>query len=268
VSRAVAVAAVLAAHLAVSLWLAPEQVAGYHDATRVVWKLAAAIACALAASSLRRGDYMRGFWIPLGVAYALLAAAEPAVAGAALGEGPVRTALRAVCLVAANGLSVLASVVLARAYRAAGLGFASSWREAAAYAAVGALTVAIVGPPLLRDAIDAVSGGGAESWASAFAGLADAATFVLLVPVLRFALRIAGGRLAWPWWAFALSSLAWLAFDATELVGGRVAFTSEGFRTAACLLAALAAVYQRELVASARGAAAAAVLAPTPTPQP
>jgi hypothetical protein len=267
-SRALVVAAILAAHLALSVWLSPEALAGYQDGARIAWKLLAAIACGLAATSLRRGDYMRSFWVPLGVAYALLAAAEPAVAGVALGEGPVRTALRAVCLVAANALSVLASVVLARACRAAGLGLASSWLEAVAYAAVGALSVAIVGPPLLRDAIDAVSGGGAESWASAFAGLADAATFVLLVPVLRFALRIAGGRLAWPWWAFALSSLAWLAFDATELAAGRAAFASEAFRTAACLLAALAAVYQRELVASAAGGEAAPALEPTATPLP
>ncbi len=262
-SRAVVVAAILAAHLGVSLGLPPEHLAAYWDATRVAWKGLAAIACALAALSLRRGDYMRSFWIPLGVAYALLAVAEPAVAGAALGDGPVRTALRAVCLVAANALSVLASVVLARAYRAAGLGLPGTWLEAVGYAAAGALSVAIVGPPLLRDAIDAVTVGGAESWASAFGGLADAATFVLLVPVLRFALRIAGGRLAWPWWAFALASLSWLAFDATELVGGGAALLSEGFRSAACLLTALAAVYQRDLVASADEGTTATALQPT-----
>ncbi len=265
-SRAVVVAAILAAHLVASLWLPPEHLAGYWDGTRVAWKLLAAIGCAVAALSLSRGDYMRSFWIPLGAAYALLVVAEPAVAGVALGDGPARAALRAVLLVGANALSVLASVVLARAYRAAGLGLPASGLEAAGYAAAGALSVVVVGPPLLRDAIAAVTVGGAESWASAFGGLADAATFVLLVPVLRFALRIAGGRLAWPWWAFALASLAWLAFDATELAGGRAAFLSEGFRTAACLLTALAAVYQRDLVASAGGGTMAAVLAPTPLP--
>lgn len=264
-SRALAVAAALAAHLALSLWLAPEHLAGYQDGTRVAWKLLAAAGCALAAASLHRGDYMRSFWVPLGAAYALLVAAEPAVAGIALG-GPVPAALRAVLLVAANALSVLASVVLARAYRAAGLGLPSTWLEAMGYAAAGALSVAIVGPPLLRDAIAAVTGGGAESWASAFGGLADAAIFVLLVPVLRFALHIAGGRLAWPWWAFALSSLSWLAFDATELAGGRAAFASEAFRTAACLLTALAAVYQRDLVAAAQDGTVAAALEPAPLP--
>ncbi len=265
-SRAAVVAAILAAHLVASLWLPQEQLAAYWDGTRVVWKVLAAVACAAAALSLLRGDYMRSFWIPLGVAYALLAVAEPAVAGVALGDGPTRSALRAVFLVAANGLSVLASVVLARAYGAAGLDLAASWRESMAYAVAGALSVAIVGPPLLRDAMDAVTGGGAESWASALGGLADAATFVLLVPVLRFALRIAGGRLAWPWWAFALSSLSWLAFDASELAGGRAAFLSEGFRSAACLLTALAAVYQRDLAATADEGRVAAALAPTSLP--
>ncbi|HEX9049884.1 MAG TPA: hypothetical protein VF841_05060 [Anaeromyxobacter sp.] len=261
---AAAVAAILAAHLALSLGLPPEHLPVYRDAARLAWTVLAAVACAAAAASLLRGDYMRSFWIPLGAAYALLAVAEPAVARLALPGGPVGTALRAAALVAANALSVLASAVLARAYRAAGLELPSSWREAAAYAASGALSVAIVGPPLLRDAIAAVTGGGPESWAGASTGLANAAVLVLLVPVLRSALRLAGGRLAGPWWALALSALAWLAFDATELAGGRAALAGDAFRTLACLLAAVAAVHQRALVARAGGGALARVLEPTP----
>ncbi len=262
-SRALAVAAVLAAHLAVTLWLPPELAAGYRDDARLAWKLLAGTACAVAALALRPGDYMRWFWVPLSAAYLLLALAEPAIASAASGDALGWTALRALCLVAANALSVLASVVLARAYGAAGLGLGASWRAAGAYAVAIALSAAIVGPAFLRDGADALAGAGTESWASAFGDLADAATFVLLVPVLRFALRIAGGRLAWPWWAFALSSLSWLAFDATELAGGRAAFASEAFRTAACLLTALAAIYQRDLVASADEGTTATALQPT-----
>ena len=43
-SRAVVVAAILAAHLVASLWLPPEHLAGYWDGTRVAWKLLAAAA--------------------------------------------------------------------------------------------------------------------------------------------------------------------------------------------------------------------------------
>ncbi|HET8540918.1 MAG TPA: hypothetical protein VFL83_13685 [Anaeromyxobacter sp.] len=261
-SRALAFAAVLAAHLALSLWLPPELAAGYVEGTRIGWKLLAAAACALAAWSLRRGDATRSFWILLGAAYAVLALAEPSVGAAALGEDPTPAALRAAALVAANALSVLASVALARACLAAGRELRAGWRAAGAYAAAATAAAAMSGPRFLRDASDALAGAGPERWATALGGLADAATFVLLVPVLRLALRARGGRLVWAW-AFALSSLAWLLFDATRHAGG-AAFAKEAFRTAACLLAALAALYRRDVAASAGDGRAVATLAPTP----
>ncbi|HZY05661.1 MAG TPA: hypothetical protein VFF02_19400, partial [Anaeromyxobacteraceae bacterium] len=72
------------------------------------------------------------------------------------------------------------------------------------------------------------------------------------------------GRLAGTWWALFGANASWLLFDAT----GALAFDSsasgptlaagEGFRALACLLTALAAWHQRDLVASARTARVAA----------
>ncbi len=262
--RAALVVAAVFVHLAVANAVAPGLLTDYHLGTRVASKLLAAAGALWAVGVLRRGDYMRRFWGPLAAAYALLTLAEVPISSALAGGVPARaTALRAALVVTGNLLAVVASAVLAYTYRAAGLGLRTSGRVVLAWVAFAAVSAAIVGPGFVRDVRDAFSGGGTESWASATGGLCDATTFVLLVPVLRFAIRLQGGKLAMPWWAFSAASLCWLLFDATApiaaLAGGlQVNQASEGFRMAACLLTCLAGWYQRDLVAEVQVQASAA----------
>jgi hypothetical protein len=256
--RGVLLVLIVTVHLALSSALPADLLPAYHVATRIAGKLAAAGGALWAAGALRGGDYMRRFWIPLGAAYALLTLAEVPISAALAGGEPARAAaIRATLIILGNVLSVAASAVAAYAYRVAGIGLGPSRTATLAWIGFGAVSAAIVGPGFAGDAADALRGGGPVAWASAVGGLCDVATFVLLVPVLRFALRLAGGRLALPWWTFALSSLCWLLFDATApiaaLAGGlETTAASETLRMAACLLTGLAGWFQRDLVAAAR----------------
>ena len=48
-------------------------------------------------------------------------------------------------------------------------------------------------------------------------------TMALLVPILRVAYLLRGGRLAWVWWALGISGAAWLLYDAREWVSAAMA---------------------------------------------
>ncbi len=262
------VAAVVVVHLAVFASVGPEVLDAYRVASRMVFKVAAAGACFWAAGTLSRGDYMRRFWALAGGTFLLLTAAEGAVVRPLLGgAGDGSALLEAIFLAAGNAVSVAASAVLAYAYRAAGLGNGRPGRARLAWVAAAAIAIAVPSYGLWTGFERALATGAPGDWASAFSYVADALVFLLLVPVLRFALQLAGGKLARPWWAFAAATLAWLVFDALEPLAALApgaSFTvisGEAARTLGTLLSALAALFQRSLVADARAERTAAAAA-------
>jgi hypothetical protein len=265
--RPVAVAALATAHVLLVVLLPPAAAQGWSGAAGFAFKAAAAAAALRAAFALGRGDYMRVFWLAIGVSFALLAAADaPALLGAA-GEAAARHPARLLLLVLGNALSVYGAARLALACRSAGLGFEASWRLPATWAIFAVIAAAVTGQALRRELPLALAGH-PETWADLFSYLCDGASFVLMVPVLRFAIRLGGGRLAGVWWALFGANTSWLLFDATGALAlyssasGMALAAGEGFRALACLLTALAAWHQRDLVASARAARAAAATAP------
>jgi hypothetical protein len=265
--RPVAVAALATAHVLLVVLLPPAAAQGWSGAAGFVFKAVAGVEALRAAFALWRGDYMRAFWLAIGVSFALLALADaPALLGAA-GEVGGHHPARFLLLVAGNALSVYGAARLALACRSAGLGFEASWRLPATWAIFAVIAAAVTGQALRRELPLALAGH-PETWADLFSYLCDGASFVLMVPVLRFAIRLGGGRLAGVWWALFGANTSWLLFDATGALAlyssasGMALAAGEGFRALACLLTALAAWHQRDLVASARAARAAAATAP------
>lgn len=261
--RPLFVAVVVAGHVLLVTLLPPAMAEGWSAVAGLAFKAAAAAESARAALALARGDYMRRFWIAIGVSFALLALADaPAILGAA-GEVGMRHPARFALLVLGNALSLYGAARLALACRSAGLGFESTWRAGAAWLVFAAIAAAVTGEALRRELPMALAGH-PEMWADLFSYVCDGASFVLMVPVLRFAVRLGSGRLAGAWWALFGANVSWLLFDATGALAlyttasGSALAAGEGFRALACLLTALAAWHQRELVASARVARAAA----------
>ena len=252
------VLAAAAAHLVVFGALGPDALPAYRLGSHVAMKLLATAGCLWAAASLRRGDYMRRFWVPLGASYLLLTLAEEPVT-AFLCHGSARAAelLGAFLLAGGNLLSVGATAVLARSYRRAGLGFEPSGRGKLTWLLAVLFAGGVVGFGLRREVARALVDGGPDAWASAFSYFCDAVTFVLLVPVLRFSIRLGTSRLGWPWWTYAVATASWLLYDAIEplpelAAGLSISIPSEAFRALGTLLAGLAGVYAAELVSRAR----------------
>jgi hypothetical protein len=259
-SRLVVLLALAAAH-AVALATIPADVrAPWAALAGAIAKALVVAAAARTALAMHRGDYMRGVWVAFAAAYALLAAADVPVlaSGEVARSSPPVLAL----LVGGNAAAVWAAALLAHAYRAAGLGLASGWRSRGLWAAAVAVTALVIGHALRRHLPAALATGAAAAWVDVALDAGDAATFLLTVPVLRFAVRLGSGRLASAWWSLSGANLAWLLFDATgalPLAGTSGAIehaAGEVLRVAACLATAAAAVLYREMVMDARTTAA------------
>lgn len=249
------VVALTAAHVIVCAVLPAGALPGWILSSHITAKLLAAGGGLAAFAVLKPGDYMRRFWLSLGLAYFLLVVAEDPVASA-IAAGNVRGGLwlGAAALVAANFLSVFASAVLAYTFRKAGLEPTLAWRPLVAYLVAAVAAAGLVWTNVSSDVRDALAGGGVASWSSAVSYVCDALTFVLLVPVVRYTVRLGRSKLAAPWWAFAASGLCWLLFSTVEKLPflGDSRLLPEALRTAATLLAGLAGLYQRGLVMEAR----------------
>lgn len=259
--RPFALALVLGGHVLLVTLLPPSMAEGWSAMAGLLFKAAATVEALRAAFALGRSDYMRPYWLAMGAAFGMLALADaPALMGAAA-EAARHHPARFVLLVAGNALSLYGAARLALAVRMAGLGFESAWRRYLTGAVFIAIAAAVTGEALHRE-LPLALGAHPEMWADLFSYLCDGLVFVLMVPVLRFAMHLGGGRLAGIWWALFGANASWLLFDLTGSLGaysaasGPALAAGEGFRGLACLLTALAAWHQRDLVASARAARA------------
>lgn len=264
--RPFALALVVAGHVLLVTVLPSPMAEGWSAMAGLLFKAAATVEALRAAFALGRGDYMRPYWLAMGAAFAMLALADaPAIMGAA-GEAARDHPARFVLLVAGNALSLYGAARLALAVRRAGLEFEPAWRRYLTGAMFVVVATAVTGEALRRELPLALTGH-PEMWADVFSYLCDGLVFVLMVPVLRFAMHLGGGRLAGIWWALFGANASWLLFDLTGTLASYSAATGpalaagEGFRGLACLLTALAAWHQRDLVTSARAARAGAAAA-------
>lgn len=189
------------------------------------WTLAAYLWAAggplLAATTFAPGEAMRPAWLLLSASYALLLPAR-LLAGPGwdgLADGALRHQAPAL------GLSVLSAVVgvaaflrLTRAWNAAGLDLTSRRARALMRLAALAIAAALAGP----DVAERLPAAAAGEWAAAadvVTDLLDGALLVVAAPVLRAALALGGGLVAWPWGLLTLSLLAWLGYDASVIWG-------------------------------------------------
>jgi hypothetical protein len=255
--RIAIVALLTAVHVLVCVSVAPEARSSWISMSHLVTKLLAGAGSIAAVASLPRKDTARWFWVPLAACYLLLALLEVPVARAlALGSREGGVLVTAVCLIAANLLSVVGSVVLAWMFRQR-----PSLSGAGAYLLAALVSAAVVQHGFRTELESALGGGGLTAWSSALSYLADGITFVLLVPVLRHVFQLGGAVEAWPWWSYVASGACWLLFSSMERLhspgGASALIPSEALRTAATLLAGLAGLYQRDLAPLRRAALAA-----------
>jgi hypothetical protein len=195
----------------------PAQLAGAYFGFSLAAYLWAAAGTLVAAHTFARGEAMRPGWLLLSLGYAALVPgrllAGPGWAG--LGEASERLPmLLAAGNVASSALVLGGFLLLARAWRSSGLDLTSPASRMLMQAGALALSVALAGPDLVERS-PAALGGDPLAVTDVLTDLLDGALFVVAVPVLRAALALGGGLVAWPWALLTLSLLAWLGFDAS-----------------------------------------------------
>ncbi len=255
-------AALVPAALSVSM-PDPRHLAGAFSAWALAVYLWAATGTLLAATTFAPGDAMRPGWLLLSASYLVLLPAR-LVTGAAMGGLGEAAAARAPALVASlsvlsGALGLVGFLALVRAWNAAGLDLTTRASRVALRLAALAAALALAGPDLV-ERFPAAAAGDPLAVTDVVTDLLDGALFVVAAPVLRAALAMGGGLVAWPWGLLTLSLLAWLGYDAAVLWGdalslaprtGRV--VEESMRTLGACAAFSAGMAQRWVMRSAPG---------------
>lgn len=236
-----------------------EQVRVWHDVFGWVASLAGVAGTWLGLRVFSRGDHLRRVWLLFFVS-ALLLLVGTALRSywlyAAPGQSFVSSPLivpRAFVVVGANVTATVALALLVSTYRKSGL--QAPWTPPALL--LWAAVAGAAGLLCVRSFQQLWLWGGAAQNASTLTGLAstlgDTVTIVLIVPVLRVAYLMRGGRLAWVWWAMGLSGAAWLLYDGRDWIAalfpGDAAANLEllrVLRTPGLALVGLAGFFQRE----------------------
>jgi len=200
---------------------------------------AAVAGAAIGASSFGRGDRLRWAWL-LVASYAVIGLGKvilwgpPRHVGPALGLWPhsLTPLTGAISTIGLNVCSVAGLTLFARVWH--GTGLTPPWRGRITLAAF-ALGVVVGGLPVLRD-IQMIAGGQTIRIAGLASSLGDIAAITLVGPILVTAIAMRGGLLVWPWTILTASSIAWLMFDAVQLLpAGLVPASDVGTVVAATL---------------------------------
>jgi len=176
----------------------------------------------VAAFTFGPGERLRPAWLLVSASYLVLVPAM--IRLGPKGSGLYLEATRApwvdsLATIASGSLAVAGFLLLSRAWHASGLDTTS--RTGRVVARLGALAVAaVMAGPELVEKLPAALGGDVVAIGDVCSDLLDGSLFVVAIPVLRAALVLGGGLVAWPWVLLTASLVAWLGYDATAVYGG------------------------------------------------
>lgn len=235
----------------------------------LIARAAAALGCFVAAAQFDRADYLRRAWTFYALGFVFLFANALIFGTASVTEDREVPVFYKVAggglVVIANVLTVLATLMVARAWRKAGLTLTVSTR-AQVLVTLGSIAAGllVVGGTTYND-FQLLLGGNLDAITYLASDLGDLITLALLGPILLTALALRGGSLAWPWSLIVLGTFGWLCLDATVTIAGLLDLAAasarpleEAFRILACASFLSAGLLQRLAV---RGAHAGAVAA-------
>ena len=199
----------------------PAQLAGGYFGWGLGVELAAAGGTIIAATTFKPGDLQRPGWFLLAASYlsfaALLLFVGPRPAG--LYQAPPSSGWAIFTAnVAWSVFAVAGFVVLSRAWRGSGLDLSSPAARVVSRAVALGLALLLAGPDLVERFPVALTGD-PVAIADCFTDVLDGALFVVAVPVMRAALALGGGLVAWPWVLLTASVAAWLGYDAVAVYG-------------------------------------------------
>jgi hypothetical protein len=217
-------------------------VAGY------LWASGGALVAALTFSA---GDAQRPGWLWLSLAYLVLVPARlhlgPSGEGI-MAAGEVSAWNVLVTTLLNGGYSVAGFLILTRAWRDTGLDTGSRAGRLAVQAGALLVALALAGPDLVNRLPPALHGD-LEAVGDVVSDLFDMAILTVSAPVLRAALVLGGGLVAWPWVFLTAGVVSWLFYDASAVfldsIGRPARVAEEVFRALATASVFAAGVAQR-----------------------
>ncbi len=216
-------------------------------------KALALLGCVAAALAFERGEYLRRAWILSATCLGLLLARDALLL--VEGDAARLDSLRVGLSFVANLLAVIGTLMIARAWKVAGMSLPGSWsaRGAAVGIALG-IALALAGPSAYVN-LGLSLHGDPRGLIGLASDLGDILSTTLLAPVLLTAIAVRGGLLRWPWGLLTASLFAWLLYDTFVTALGEVPgygqgfkLVGEGFRVLACTLQCAAGLAQRFVV--------------------
>ncbi len=217
-------------------------------------KVLALLGCLAAALAFEPGEYLRRAWLLAATCLGLLLTRDALLlidAGSGAGISSVRVGLSFF----ANLAAVIGTLMIARAWRVAGMDLPGSRgaRRVSLAIAFG-VAVALAGPSAYVN-LGTSLGGDPRGMVGLASDVGDILSTTLLAPVLLTAIAVRGGLLRWPWGLLTASLFAWLLYDTFVTVLGEVPghgpsfkLVGEGFRVLACTLQCSAGLAQRFVV--------------------
>jgi hypothetical protein len=232
----------------------PHQLAGAFFGWAIGMYLFATFGTLVAALTYERGEPMRPGWLLISASYLVLVPVllwvGPKPSGL-YGEVHASPWLASVGSIVSGALAVTGFLLLSRAWHALRLDGSSRAGRLVAPLMALAVAAALAGPELVERFPEALKGDMAAI-GDVITDLLDGALFVVAVPVLRAALALGGGLVAWPWVLLTASLVAWLGYDAAAVYGGgagiddrTVRVIEEVMRTLGAAFAFAAGVAQR-----------------------
>lgn len=214
-------------------------------------RVAAAAACVGAALRYTWGDWLYAAWLLFALNLLLLLSKDVLFGpqSAHLGIHLTLAHARAALVISGNLATVIAMLLLAGAWRAAGFGgLISLQQRVLAQLASIALALATTGFAFAVNlaALRHGTPGAVEHLAS---DVGDFLTFSLIAPLALVTFALRGGTLFWPWLFIVLSKLAWMLFDLVLIMHSeRARPWAELSRCLALALLLAAGVAQRRLL--------------------
>jgi hypothetical protein len=182
---------------------------------------AALVGAGFAVVGFARGDRLRWAWM-LMASYAIIGLGKVILWGSPRHIGPAvglvprahTPVINGVATILLNVCSVWGLVLFSRVWN--GTGLTPPWRTRATTACV-ILGLAMGGVPVWND-VQLIRAGQTLRIAGLASSLGDIAAIALIGPILVTAIAMRGGLLVWPWTILTISSIAWLLFDAVQLL--------------------------------------------------
>jgi len=255
--QALALAALLVGFLPVVFGLVikdPGQLAGAWFGFSLAGYLWAAGGALVAAFTFASGDAQRPGWLCLAASYLVLLPARlllgpsgEGLPGLGSQEGAPWNVLLTTSV--SGTLTVTGFVILTRAWRDSGLDTTPPALRIALQLGALLLAGALAGPDLVQRLGPALHGD-LEALGDVVSDLMDITVLVVAAPVLRAALALGGGLVAWPWIFLTAGLVAWLGYDGMAVLLDDAAPRSarvglEAFRSLATAFAFAAGVSQR-----------------------